>query len=128
MNSSPKLLNIPFNKHNKNAAKEVYVEANKKLYFLFSGSKGGAIAVTTGYMYFMELTRCGNSFSYEFEKNKDYEVFFSWDESNMLDCKTTISQIDANTSNQIETIESFDVYGLNQNSACYENLVKTRLY
>lgn len=128
VNSSPKLLNIPFNKHSKNAAKEVYVQAGKELHFLYSGESGGAVAVTAEYMYLFALKTCGNSFSYKFEKNKDYEVFFNWDESNRLGCKTTISEIDINSSNEIEVIKSFDVYDLDQNSSCYESLIKTRFY
>jgi hypothetical protein len=128
VNSHPKSLGIPLNRHNKNAAKEVYVPANKPLHFLFRGAAGAGLILAgeEGATHVIDPIRfCGNAISYQFEKDKDYEVFFDWDEINKNACKTTISLISANPET-VEIIKSSNAGDLKKNPMCYESLVKGR--
>jgi hypothetical protein len=128
VNSNPKSLGIPLNRHNKNAAKEVYVPANKPLHFLFRGTAGAGLIFPgqEGATHVIDTLRfCGNAISYQFEKDKDYEVFFDWDEIYQNSCKTTISQINANPETVVP-IKSSNASELDKNPTCYEGLVKGR--
>ncbi|MGP1715862.1 MAG: hypothetical protein ACTS9Y_01670 [Methylophilus sp.] len=118
VNSNPKSLGIPLNHHNKNAAKEVFVTTNKPLHFLF---RGAVISRPIGKD---NIRYCGNAFSYQFEKDKDYEVFFDWDEQEDS-CKTTISHIVANPET-ITLMQSSSAADLDKNLECYESLIKGR--
>lgn len=80
LTGSPKRLGMPLWKHHDNAAKEVYVEANKTIYATFqSGDTDGK----TNYF-------CAAPFWYSFEDGADYEVAFKWDRQ---DCGVILSKI-----------------------------------
>jgi hypothetical protein len=81
LTGSPKRLGIPlWNNYHENAAKEMYVEANKTLYATFqSGDTDGK----TNYF-------CATPFWYSLDAGADYEVSFRWDRQT---CGVILSKI-----------------------------------
>jgi hypothetical protein len=108
--STPKVLGMPLWRYHTNAAKEVFVEANKLLYGLFvgsetafgwwsfEGSKQSNSRFTKtergpGPFYQGTVYQCATPFSFRFSEGKDYEVSFRWDRDN---CSVVISQFAGN--------------------------------
>ena len=116
LNSSPKRLNMPLWDYHENAAKEVYVTANKKIYGMFFGSEAAGSTIYS----------CGTPFSFTFKENMMYEVKYIWD-ANW--CKTIISNL-VNSGNSWSLVElaRFDNRINDTNRYCFEQFKKQRLY
>jgi hypothetical protein len=116
LNSHPKRLGMPLWNYHDNAAKEVYVEANKSIYALFTGGKRSG---ATNYS-------CGVPFWYSFEDGADYEVRFRWA---AYGCRVTVAKID-DGSTEPEFLEqaSFSNRVNEENKGCLAAFKKQRLY
>ncbi|MFC5708203.1 hypothetical protein [Aeromonas eucrenophila] len=116
INSSPKRLGMPLWNYHDNAAKEVFVEANKQIYGLFQG--GETTALTT-YL-------CGTPFSYSFQDGADYEVRFKWAPQ---ECRVTIAQIvDGPKGMELREQAAFSNQVNETNKGCLAAFNKPRLY
>lgn len=116
MNSSPKKLGLPLWNFHENAAKEVYVRANKDVHGMFFGSQSMG---TTTYS-------CGVPFSYNFLDNSDYEVKFIWGPSR---CLVSISQITgAGSDASLKLVAMQDNRVTDSNRGCMDQFKKQRLY
>lgn len=116
VNSSPKSLGMPLWNHHENAAKEVYVDAGKRLHGMFQG--GEVIGLT--------MHSCGVPFAFDFAKDSDYEVKYHFIPRQ---CYVTISQIVPNGSDwSYKPLARFDNRTTPANAACLEQFKKIRLY
>ena len=116
LNSSPKRLNMPLWDYHENAAKEVYVTANKKIYGMFFGSEASGSTIYS----------CGTPFSFTFKDNMMYEVKYNWNPSF---CTTTISSLEKNGNNwKFLELAKFDNRLNDTNRYCFEQFKKQRLY
>lgn len=116
VNSSPKRLGMPLWNYHDNAAKEVYVEANKLIYGLF---QGGETTFTKTYL-------CGTPFWYSFEEQADYEVTFKWSRQ---ECHVTVSTIiDGPSGPQLGKLATFSNQINEENRGCLAAFQKRRLY
>jgi hypothetical protein len=118
INSNPKRLGLPLWDFHENAAKEVYVDASRPKYYLFSGD---SIDPQTNSIY-----SCAVAFAFPFEADKSYEVFLKWHPQN---CRIVISELQGQGSAasrvQLKTITN----QLTQETRdCYAQFAKTRLY
>ena len=84
-NNTGKSLDIPLNVYSKNAAREVYVEANKPVTVLFDGGEEDN-GVNKGYH------SCGTLVSFSYGEGKSYEVKFTSGRT----CSATVSEIQNN--------------------------------
>lgn len=80
IHSTPKKLGMPFWNYNDNAAKEVYVAANRQFNGLIKGDEMTGTAVYS----------CAVPVLFTFLDNTDYEVFFHWSRT---DCHVTVAQL-----------------------------------
>jgi hypothetical protein len=119
LNSSPKVLGIPLWNYHDNAAKEVYVEANKQITGFFRGAETPfpwSPILTTYY--------CAVVFSYNFSEGKDYEVSFKWDQKN---CRVDLSEIVSDNEGGYK--RSSITNPINESiKACMAQIQKNRLY
>lgn len=116
LNSSPKRLGIPLWNYHDNAAKELYVEANKTITGLFQGGE------TTG----MKIYRCGTPFTFLFQENFEYEVFFKWARA---ECRVTISQLVSSQQGiEKKEIAEFSNQTTDINRGCMARFHTPRLY
>ena len=141
--STPKVLGMPLWKYHKNAAKEVFVEANKLLNGLFTGSEtvwvlGNSEGSTQSDSFFtrtewrrsgiLEGTdyHCATPFSFRFSESEDYEVTFRWDRGN---CSVVISQFAVNNAGpSLLEVARFDNRVSESNNGCLAAFRKSRLY
>jgi hypothetical protein len=115
MRGDLKTLGMPLWKHDKNAAKEVYVDASKKLHGMFFG--GDQIGKT--------VYSCGVPFSFTFSEHNDYEVKFHWAPHQ---CWVTVSQIVPNGSTwSLTYLKTFDSYTNASNRGCLSQFKRARL-
>lgn len=84
-NPIPKRLDLPLWDFNPSAAKEVYIDANRPTQFLFSSESLVAHPPNI-----MTTLKCGVSFSFPFEAEKDYEVVFNWDPQQ---CRVVVNEL-----------------------------------
>jgi hypothetical protein len=82
VNDAPKTLGMPLWSFHANAAKEVFVEANKPLTAMFVGSRTDHFGAAP--------RSCATPFSYAFAEGADYEVGFRLAAN---ECEVTISQL-----------------------------------
>jgi hypothetical protein len=116
INSSPKRLGMPLWNYHDNAAKEVFVEANKQIYGLFQGGETNAV----------KIYLCGTPFSYSFQEGADYEVRFKWAPQ---ECRVTIAQIaDGPTGMELRELAAFSNHVNETNKGCLAAFKKPRLY
>ncbi len=118
---SSKLLGIPLNQHGTNAAKEIYVPVDKPLHLLFKATSGVAVMVNN--VFIDTLSNCGVAIDYQFEKDKDYEVFFDWSKNR---CEATISLVDLNKTPSMQVIKNFDYLEEAKDAGCFEKFTKYR--
>ena len=116
INSSPKSLGMPLWNHHPNAAKEVYVDASKRMHGLFIGEEVAGLTVY----------RCGVPIAFDFSKDSDYEVKYHFATKQ---CYVTISQIVPNGSDwSSKQVARFDNRTTPATAACLEQFNKLRLY
>lgn len=116
INSTPKKLGMALWSYHDNAAKEILVDANREIYGLFQGSEVEGNAIYT----------CGTPFSYSFQENLDYEVFFKWSNK---ECRVTIAKIiDSPIGFQKQRLAEFSNKINDENKGCLESFEKPRLY
>jgi hypothetical protein len=116
LNSSPRRLGMPLWSYHANAAKEVYVETNKKIYGIFQGGE------YTGVRTYL----CGTPFSYSFQENSDYEVRFKWAPK---ECRVTVSQVADNQKGfELQELATFSNQATEANKGCLAAFNKPRLY
>lgn len=116
INSSPKRLGMPLWNYHDNAAKEVYVEANKQIYALFQGGETTSVKV---YL-------CGTPFWYSFDDGADYEVRFKWAPQ---ECRVTVARIaDGPTGPELREQAAFSNQLNEENKGCLAAFKKPRLY
>ena len=145
LRSTPKVLGMPLWKYHKNAAKEVFVEANKLLNGLFTGSEtvwvlGSAEGSTQSDSLFTRTEwrptivgiregtdyHCATPFSFRFSESEDYEVTFRWDRGN---CSVVISQFAVNNDGpSLLEVARFDNRVSESNNGCLAAFRKSRLY
>ena len=107
---------MPLWNHHENAAKEVYVDAGKRMHGMFHG--GEVIGLT--------MHSCGVPFAFDFAKDSDYEVKYHFIPGQ---CYVTISQIVPNGSDwSYKTAARFDNRTTPANAACLAQFKKIRLY
>ena len=134
---------MPLWKYHKNAAKEVFVEANKLLNGLFTGGEtvwvlGSSEGSTKSESFFtrtewrlsgiLEGTdyNCATPFSFRFSESEDYEVTFRWDRGN---CSVVISQFAVNNDGpSLLEVARFDNRVSESNNGCLAAFRKFRLY
>lgn len=109
--NTPKISNVPLSSHDKNAAKEVYVAANKNINAIFFG---GRVISTTSYVL------CGVPFDYRFLENKVYEVRFDTDSTQCLVTVSELSQIDGKLETTI--LKNFNTRETQTSSGCAKKL------
>lgn len=116
VNSSPKRLGMPLWNYHDNAAKEIFVEANKQIYGLFQGGE------TTALKFYL----CGTPFSYSFQEGADYEVRFKWAPK---ECRVTVAQIvDGSNGMELRELAAFSNQINETNKGCLTAFKKPRLY
>lgn len=116
INGSPKSLGMPLWNHHENAAKEVYVDAGRRMHGMFFGEEIGGLVVH----------RCAVPFSFGFADKGDYEVKYH---SIPKQCFVTISQIVQNGSDwAYKPVARFDNRTTPATEACLEQFRKFRLY
>ena len=116
LNSSPKRLGMPLWTYHDNAAKEVFVEANRQIYGLFEGGETRGITIYS----------CGTPFSYSFQEGSDYEVRFTWAPQ---ECRVTVVQIvDGRTGLEQRELAAFSNRVNETNKGCLSALMAFRLY
>lgn len=116
LNSSPKRLGIPLWNYHDNAAKEVYVEADKQINGLFQGGEPTGIKV---YL-------CGTPFTYSFQAHSDYEVRFRWAPK---ECRVTIAQVvDTQKGLELQEVAAFSNQATEANKGCIAAFNMKRLY
>lgn len=120
LTSSPKRLGMPLWNYHENAAKEVYVYADKPMTAIFWGTElakhyGGG----THYS-------CAVPFTVAFEKDKDYEVKLVWDRNA---CSVVFSEIKAEdgASHSFKVLESFTNRATNNTLRCVKQFTRFRL-
>jgi hypothetical protein len=141
--SEPKVLGLPLWSYHKNAAKEVFVEANKPLHGVFFGSETvygwwGSYGSTQSIDRFalktevpksgLSVTRyyCAAPFSFRFSEGEDYEVTFRWDRDQ---CAVVISQFAGTTEvPSLLEVARFDNRVTESNNGCLTAWRKLRLY
>lgn len=118
VNSNPKRLGLPLWDFHANAAKEIYFDASKPKYFLFSGDSIDPPDTT--------MYSCAVPFSFHFEANKDYEVAFKWHPQN---CRVVISELTGEGSSASRvSLAVADNRARAESSGCMDQFKKTRLY
>lgn len=116
LNSSPRRLGMPLWSYHDNAAKEVYVEANRSIYGLFQG--GESINA--------KVYLCGTPFEYSFQDQTDYEVRFKWAPK---ECRVTISKFVNNREDfELREVATFSNQTTEANKGCLAAFKKPRLY
>lgn len=116
LNSSPKRLGMPLWNYHDNAAKEIYVEANKPIHALFHG--GETVGLTT--------YACATPFSFSFNENTDYEVRFKWATKA---CGVSIFQLIKNPDGvAMQEVATFTNQATGANKGCLARLTEKRLY
>ena len=144
LRSTPKVLGMPLWRYHKNAAKEVFVEANKLLYGFFVGSKTtfGSVfdfegeqqssshftrtQLGPGNLNVGTIFQCGTPFFFRFSENKDYEVSFRLDRDN---CSVVIDQLPGNNDGPIPLeVARFNNRVSESNNGCLAAFRRERLY
>ena len=111
LNSSPKKLGIPLWAFNDNAAKEVYVAADRPFNAMFKGQ-----TLTSATYRTHTWTHCGAPFSVTFKANHDYEVKFEEQR-----CVLEVNEIIANSRVPVDAT-------FNDNPNCRAAFEKVRAY
>lgn len=144
LRSEPKVLGMPLWRYHKNAAKEVFVEANKPLHGLFTGSETVFrwFSSDESEQSFDRLARreeefnhflhtrthyfCAAPFSFRFSEGEDYEVTFRLDRDR---CEVVISQFAGITeAPSLLEVAKFDNRVSESNNGCLTAFRKLRLY
>ncbi len=116
MNHSNRRLGLPLWSYHENAAKEVYVEANKPMHGMFFGNLSRGSVVYS----------CGAPFSFTFSENKDYEVRY---DMNTSTCSVTIAQfVPAGSGWSLKDVGRFSNQINYSNRGCLDQFKKQRLY
>jgi len=111
-----KTLGIPLWNYNENAAKEVFVQANKPINGMFFGEERDILVVHL----------CAVPFFYSFAENDDYEVMFRWDRKH---CRVTVSRfVRDNDSWSLLEVARFDNRTNETNRGCLTQFHRARLY
>lgn len=116
VNSNPRVLGLPLNTYHENAAKEVYIVANRQINGLFTGNQ----KIDRKYPYV-----CGVSFHFTFIENRDYEVKFIANEG---PCKVIISEIKRKGLDWSLLEVKYFMGIKEENKGCLEQSQKIRLY
>lgn len=112
--SAPRRLGMPGWYQHKNAAKEVYVDASRPHTFLFVGNE------TSG----TSIYRCGVPMTFQFEKNRDYELSFHLMSAQ---CKVTVFELNEKASGPVRTaLKTFDNYISPETEMCLQQFKKQR--
>jgi len=113
--SQPKSLGMPLWDYDVNAAKEVYVAANKQINAMFFGGEIEGRSIYT----------CGVPFFYSFSEGHDYEVKYVWSETR---CRVEISELvgSGQTWSRVN-VADFDNRVTDKNRGCVTQFQKQRL-
>jgi hypothetical protein len=115
---SPKTLGLPLWSYHRNAAKEVYVEANKQINGMFFGEDVDHMVL------YRALYQCGVPFYFSFKENTDYEVKFHWSRTQ---CTAAVSQFVRNGENwSLLELARFDNQINDSNRGCLTQLRRWR--
>lgn len=116
VNSSPKRMGMPLWSYHDNAAKEIFIEANRKIYGLF---KGDVVIGSTIYS-------CGVPFAYSFHEGTDYEVFFKLRANT---CQVTVEKlVGGPTAFEKQRLAEFSNRINDENKGCLDPFKKQRHY
>lgn len=116
LNTHPKSLGMPLWHYDLNAAKEVYVTADRELNAMFFSSE------IDGTM----LYKCATPFFFKFAQGRSYEVTFDWDRSY---CSVSVSELVQSGQNWSRTpLAHFDNRVTDANRGCLTRFEQQRLY
>lgn len=120
LTSSPKRLGMPLWDFHENAAKEVYVRADKPMTAIFWGTETDKRYGATTYY------SCGVPFTAAFQKDKDYEVKLLW---NRTACRVVFAEIkpDNIDSYHFKVLETFSNRATEKTQGCLKQFTRFRL-
>lgn len=120
LTSTPKRLGMPLWNYHENAAKEVYVSADKPITAIFWGTE---VAKNFGGQ---THHACGVPFTATFQKDKDYEVKLVW---NRTTCSVVFSEIGSvdGGSYSFKVLERFTNRTTDNTRGCLKQFKRFRL-